>query len=1221
MIAPSEFQRYLQSILDASREDSQQEVRDRYIPTLAELPLQVQTCASSKPDSQEQQKERREQFAVLEGVRKYAPEHVLLVGKPGSGKSTSLRRLLWEESRCCMEAIEQGKSEIPPIPILIELRGLSGSVLAAIQEKLEWWLDVDEKTLKALLRNRRLLPLLDGLNELPNEKAWLAVDQFRQVCADLTVPLIITTRELGSGLVQGNTKKLEMLPLTETQMREFVQKRLPETGRELLRQIQGKLRELAETPLLLKLLCDVFEQNGGIPENRGELFRKEFARRYEEFKPERLRNITEDSRRYAFELLSYLAFTMVQGEPHIDPCKPSASWITIPKTQAEKILATFLAGARTPDVADTAKAKEWLEDLVEWHLLQVASDRDRIEFHHQLFQEYYAGEWLEQQLAKFSDEELKYYYLNYLKWTEPLAMSISFVESWALAVRLVTLALEVDLQLGARLAGEVKPKHQSRTVTRITDLEVPEKFKVKLLGMTGSDVAIPFFSQVLENNNDTFIKNEIADCLDKIHSSASIPLLTEIIKDADFQLKFRAACSLARYGNETAIPILRYALNDKEYHFRSLLALEEISRDVVIDALCELFSKGELEMRRQAVSTLHLLIQQKYENTVPLLIKILDDEDSQIRYQAAYALKNEGGEDALSALAKLWKDENISIQNLVYITFKGQERKDLISDLTESLLADDSELRKKAAETIGRLGTESKTAIEALFNVAYSDRDFLVRNRASTALIQLGNLAVIHTLSKILEQEEIEIIKYTSNHSVAVTTLMQIRRREAIPILSRVLADNNRSPILRGFAAKALSEIGDPSVNSILIGMLNNHEDDYVLRHILFALGKLGIEGIEATITTFLKHPDSYTRKEAVETLGIIGTVAANLGLTQALTDEEFSVRFIAACVLGRNGDQAAIPVLVEALGHRDSIGWEDTSVCEDAIEVLSQIGAIALFPLKEALNNSDYQVERNAEKAIIEISKSLAANSLIDGSERSELLTFDSSINELIAQFSNKNEKFDLIENIFSNDDYWEVASRFNDVALPEEISLFYELIFEAKSIDLLDYILNKISSTQLQYQFYNYELAQSSPPELAENGNIQNELIQGIVNMTNNFNFDQRGASIGVNVANEGSNIKFIQHARQSINISEQDLAEAAQKIQALLNQLAQTYPPTSKPQQQTFIQKFLEGIESTPELIKVLLAGGIEGLKILCPPAGIPVEMVRRLYEAVQERHNQP
>jgi predicted NACHT family NTPase len=39
-----------------------------------------------------------ERLSVLEGLRKYASEHVLLVGRPGSGKSTALARLLLEEA-------------------------------------------------------------------------------------------------------------------------------------------------------------------------------------------------------------------------------------------------------------------------------------------------------------------------------------------------------------------------------------------------------------------------------------------------------------------------------------------------------------------------------------------------------------------------------------------------------------------------------------------------------------------------------------------------------------------------------------------------------------------------------------------------------------------------------------------------------------------------------------------------------------------------------------------------------------------------------------------------------------------------------------------------------------------------------------------------------------------------------------------------------------------
>ena len=116
--------------------------------------------------------------------------------------------------------------------------------------------------------------------------------------------------------------------------------------------------------------------------------------------------------------------------------------------------------------------------------------------------------------------------------------------------------------------------------------------------------------------------------------------------------------------------------------------------------------------------------------------------------------------------------------------------------------------------------------------------------------------------------------------------------------------------------------------------------------------------------------------------------------------------------------------------------------------------------------------------------------------------------------------------------------------------------------------------------------------------------------------INFNQNNATIGVNYAAENSNIKF----QQNVTITEQDLAIAAQKIQAILNQLAQTYPTTTEIQKQDFIHKFLERIESTPDLIKVILAGGIEWVKALCPFAGIPIEMSRSIYEAVKKRHNQ-
>lgn len=1112
MIAPSEFERYLQSILDDSREDTQREVRDRYIPTLAELPLQVQTCASSKADSQEQQKERREQFAVLEGLRKYAPEHVLLVGKPGSGKSTSLRRLLWEEAGHCLEAIEQGKSEIPPIPILLELRGLSGSVLAAIQEKLEWWLDLDEKTLKALFRDRRLLPLLDGLNELPNEKAWLAVDLFRQICADLKVSLIITTRELGSSLVQGIAKKLEMLPLTETQMREFVKKRLPETGGELWRQIQGRLRELAETPLLLKLLCDVFEQNEEIPKNRGDLFRKEFARRYEDFKPERQRNVTGDSRRFAFDLLSYLAFTMVQGEPHTDPCKPSASWITIPKTQAEEILATFLVGDRTPDVADTAKAKEWLEDLVEWHLLQVASDRDLIEFHHQLFQEYYAAEWLLPKLTELSDEELKHNYLNYLKWTEPLVMALGLVDFRDLVVRVVKLALEVDLYLGARLAGKVKQEFQKRTIDLVIfeceQRKLPSLIKVTCLHLSRSIYSIQSLVEALnEPNADT--QEKALQALEDIADATVLPNLLQVIENPDgrsYPLVMDVIDLLVSLDSKnTALPKLLELLKSQYPGIREIaaLALGRFNTRECIPGLVQALNDPTILVRRAVVSSLGEI---GYQLIIPELLKMLDRQgeeyDERMFSTAAFALAKLDFEQAFS-------HPNAEVRGTAISLLEKQNLDIVLPRLKAALKDTNFYVRRSAILMAGRF--KGKKFIEDAFQ-ALEDSDISVQVEAASVLGKICSVEIIPELLEKLKSEE------SKTRRAVIDTMRNLDSEQAVPGLFQALLDSDQS--VRKNALYTLGQLCRKTAIPDFIQILLDPENE----HYKFLLNN------------YLQELEPWRKSELLE----------------QINSQDTHIRWEAVKTLARVASHAAIPELIKDLSKAKNVGHRFR-----LIDSLRSTASEQILPtLLDALNDQELAIRRYAAFAIRDLGSYLHLGNL------------------------------------------WQQEWR-----------------------NPLEAIGTAIAAIQSRCGFYNYEITQARPPELPDaSDSIQKESLQGIVNVTNNnFSFDQRGSTIGVNVANEGSNIKFIQHAKQSINISEQDLAEAAQKIQSLLNQLAQTYPPTNEPQQQTLIQKFIERIESTPELIKVVLAGGIEGLKILCPPAGIPVEMARRLYEVVQERHS--
>jgi predicted NACHT family NTPase len=223
MAAEIEFDAYLRSI--SSHYDkwwqlytlTDAETKAQQKAEIFPFELMVQTVAkdrSSNPnDPALQDKEKIERFPVLDGIRKYVAEHqqVLLVGRPGSGKSTTLARLLLEEA-CAGQYI----------PVLVELRFLSNSTLLdRIQAFFQRHdLQLDRTQIKDLLFHRRLLLLMDGLNELPSEAARLDVAKFRQDYPK--VSMIFTTRDLSLGGDFGLEKKLEMQPLTEAQMQAFV---------------------------------------------------------------------------------------------------------------------------------------------------------------------------------------------------------------------------------------------------------------------------------------------------------------------------------------------------------------------------------------------------------------------------------------------------------------------------------------------------------------------------------------------------------------------------------------------------------------------------------------------------------------------------------------------------------------------------------------------------------------------------------------------------------------------------------------------------------------------------------------------------------------------------------------------------------------------------------------------------------------------------------------
>lgn len=216
-------------------------------------------------------KQEFERLSVLEGLRKYASQHVLLVGHPGSGKSTALVRLLVATAQ---QARQNPQSQIP---VLVELRTYNiyykTSVLDLVQVSLKRHkLRLNLETIEELLAQGRFLLLMDGINELPDDETRRTIKQFRLDYSD--VPMVFATRDLGVG---GNLEietKLEMQSLTRGQVEKFVRKCMPGGSQQTLQQLRQRLRELGQTPFVMWMLYFIFEKTGTVPSGAGSAFRE-----------------------------------------------------------------------------------------------------------------------------------------------------------------------------------------------------------------------------------------------------------------------------------------------------------------------------------------------------------------------------------------------------------------------------------------------------------------------------------------------------------------------------------------------------------------------------------------------------------------------------------------------------------------------------------------------------------------------------------------------------------------------------------------------------------------------------------------------------------------------------------------------------------------------------------------------------------------------------------
>ncbi|MBO1047567.1 MAG: NACHT domain-containing protein [Dolichospermum sp. DEX182a] len=207
--------------------------------------------------------------------------HLMILGQPGAGKSTFLRKI-------GLEALKgkSGQVEGEYIPALLELKQFTTDKVDIYdiiqQEFISCQLPLAKEFTNQVLRQGKLLLLLDGLDEVSNKNFELVIDRIQNFVKQYKQnKFVISCRTAAYRQKFNNFKEFIIADFDDQQIQQFinnwfyseVDKQLG-TGEKCWNKINSEeaTRELARTPLLLTFLCLEYDESQDLPKKKATLY-------------------------------------------------------------------------------------------------------------------------------------------------------------------------------------------------------------------------------------------------------------------------------------------------------------------------------------------------------------------------------------------------------------------------------------------------------------------------------------------------------------------------------------------------------------------------------------------------------------------------------------------------------------------------------------------------------------------------------------------------------------------------------------------------------------------------------------------------------------------------------------------------------------------------------------------------------------------------------------
>ena len=225
-------------------------------------------------------------------------QYLMVLGAPGSGKSTFLRKTGLEALK-----VDKGKFQHRCLPVFLELKRFTEPKIdlkAVISQEFTTcgFPSAEEFTQKAL-EEGKLLILLDGLDEVPTQNLSRVIQTIEDFVDQYDKNRFITScRTAAYRSSFRRFSDLGIADFDDGQIEQFISNwfcsendkkaKTSEKCWQLLQEPENKAaKELAQTPLLLTFLCLVYDRSQNFPDNRSTLYRKALRILLEEWASEK----------------------------------------------------------------------------------------------------------------------------------------------------------------------------------------------------------------------------------------------------------------------------------------------------------------------------------------------------------------------------------------------------------------------------------------------------------------------------------------------------------------------------------------------------------------------------------------------------------------------------------------------------------------------------------------------------------------------------------------------------------------------------------------------------------------------------------------------------------------------------------------------------------------------------------------------------------------------